>query len=76
MSVTITYLRQNIYKLFDHVFETGIPLEVNKNGKKLRIVPENKPSKLSNLKKHNLFNCKPKEILNLDWSDTWEEKFI
>ncbi|WP_257236354.1 type II toxin-antitoxin system Phd/YefM family antitoxin [Nostoc sp. 'Peltigera malacea cyanobiont' DB3992] len=37
--VTLTELSNNIERLLDEVLETGIPLEINKNGKFLKIVP-------------------------------------
>jgi hypothetical protein len=38
-TVTPTQLRANIYNLLDEVLETGIPLEIRKGDKKLKIVP-------------------------------------
>jgi len=40
--VTLTELSNNIDRLLDEVLETGIPLEINKNGKLLKIVPMEK----------------------------------
>jgi len=40
MAMSASELRQNIYNLLDEVLETGIPLEIERKGKKLRIVPE------------------------------------
>jgi len=68
MQVTITKLRQNIYKLLDQVAETGIPIEINRKGKTLKIVRADKPGKLKNLKKRDVLNCKPEEIVSMDWS--------
>jgi prevent-host-death family protein len=68
MQVTITKLRQNIYKLLDQVAETGIPIEINRNGKTLKITRTDKPSKLKNLKKRDVLNCEPEEIVSMDWS--------
>ena len=36
--VTLTELSNNIDRLLGMVLETGIPLEINKNGKLLKIV--------------------------------------
>lgn len=36
-TVTPTELRSNIYNLLDEVLDSGIPLEINKGGRKLRI---------------------------------------
>ena len=48
-TVSPTELRSNIYKLLDEVLTSGVPLEINKGGKLLRIVPVAKSNKLANL---------------------------
>jgi len=48
-TVTPTELRANIYKLLDEVLETGVPLEIKKGNKCLRIVPVEQGKKLQNL---------------------------
>ena len=48
-TITVTELRKNIYKLLDEVLNTGIPLEINKRGKKLKIIPGGRANKLENL---------------------------
>lgn len=50
-SITPTQLRKNLYNLLDEVLETGIPLEINRGGKRLRITPVEKVNKLQQLKK-------------------------
>jgi len=72
MKITASTLRQNIYRLLDQVLDTGIPLEVERKGKKLKIVPEDKRSKLSNLKGHNIMKCEPDELVHMDWSSEWK----
>jgi len=37
--MTASKLRQNIYRALDEVIETGVPLEIERKGKRLRIVP-------------------------------------
>ena len=41
-TVTPTELRANIYNLLDEVLDTGVPLEIKKGDKRLRIVPAEK----------------------------------
>ena len=48
-TVTPTELRANIYQLLEEVLQTGIPLEINKGDRKLRIVPVERVNKLQNL---------------------------
>ncbi len=73
MKVTSTQLRQNIYKLLDEVLSTGVPLEIERNGKMLKIIAETPSSKLKNITPmKNLINCKPEELENIDWSKEWQ----
>ncbi len=48
-TVTPTELRANIYKLLEEVLNSGIPLEINKGNRRLRIVPVKPVDKLQNL---------------------------
>ncbi len=72
MFITISELRQNIYKLLDRVAETGIPIEINRKGKKLKIIAERKVSKLDRLKKREGLSCNPEDLVHIDWSGEWK----
>ena len=48
MQVTITKLRQNLFRLMDKVL-SGETVEFTYKGATLQVVPENQPSKLSRL---------------------------
>ncbi|MBE9217000.1 type II toxin-antitoxin system Phd/YefM family antitoxin [Plectonema cf. radiosum LEGE 06105] len=66
--VTLTELSNNIERLLDEVLETGISLEINKNGKLLRIIPVEKKDKLSNLTfKPNVIQGNPDDLVNISW---------
>ncbi len=71
MQVTPTELRKNLFKLLDRVAETGQPLEINRNGIILRIVPQQKISKLQRLKKHRTMQCAPETIIENNWEEAW-----
>ncbi|MEW6490538.1 MAG: type II toxin-antitoxin system Phd/YefM family antitoxin [Thermodesulfobacteriota bacterium] len=72
MTVTASRLRENIYRLLDQVLETGVPLEVERKGKVLRIVPGEPGGKLANLVRRNDFlRCDPEELVHVDWSGEW-----
>ena len=73
MKVTASKLRENIYSILDEVLETGTPVEVIRKGKVLKIVPEQKPDKLSRLKKRNYLVGDPEDIVHMDWSAEWTE---
>ncbi|MGV0108063.1 Antitoxin [Nostoc sp. DSM 114160] len=66
--VTLTELSNNIEYLLDEVLETGIPLEINKNGKLLKIVPLEKQDKLQNLTfKSDAIQGNPDDLVNINW---------
>ncbi len=67
-TITVTEFRGNIFKLLDEVLRTGVPIEVNKGGKKLRIVPAEVSSKLQNLvSRPEVINGDPEDLVNTTW---------
>jgi prevent-host-death family protein len=42
-TITVTELRANIYNLLEEVLATGVPLEINKGGRKLRTILNHYP---------------------------------
>jgi prevent-host-death family protein len=69
--VTVSELRQNIYQLLDQVLDTGVPLEIERRGKTLRIVPEPPLDKLDNLKRRDCLVGDPEDLVHMDWSQEW-----
>jgi prevent-host-death family protein len=66
--ITPTQLRQNLYNLLDEVLNTGIPLEINRGGKLLRIMPVEKVDKLKRLKKRpDVIVGNPDDLINITW---------
>jgi hypothetical protein len=72
MTVTVSGLRQNIYRLLDRVIETGQPLEVKRGDRLLKIVVDKPPSKLARLTTHKCVRGNPEDIVHLDWSKEWK----
>jgi hypothetical protein len=72
MSISATKLRQNLYNILDKVIDTGIPAEIERKGHILKIVPDNQKSKLERLENHDCLNCKPEEIIEIDWYKEWK----
>lgn len=67
-TVTPTELRANIYKLLEEVIDTGIPLEINKGSKRLRIVPVEQGQKLQNLiPRANVIQGDPEDLASISW---------
>lgn len=74
MAITASELRQNIYRLLDEVAETGVPLEIERKGKRLRIVPADEPlSKLDRIKGNpDYIVGDPDDLIDMNWIQYWE----
>ena len=70
--MTASKLRENIYQVLDRVIHTGVPVEINRKGKILKIIPPNGKKRLTRLKKHNVINGKPESVVHIDWSGEWK----
>lgn len=67
-----TALRANLYRLLDQVLETGVPIEIERNGERLRIAPIERSDALSRLKPHpDSIIGDPEDLVHLDWSAEW-----
>jgi len=73
MRVSASKLRENIYSILDEVLESGVPVEIKRKGKLLRIVPEKPKSKLSRLKKRDCIVGDPEDLVHMDWLEHWSE---
>jgi antitoxin (DNA-binding transcriptional repressor) of toxin-antitoxin stability system len=75
MRITVSRLRENIYRLLDQVLETGEPLEVERNGRLLRIVPVDpavRPGLLERLfPRPDWITGDPEDLVHIDWSSEW-----
>lgn len=52
--LTVTALRQNLFNVIDHVLATGEPVEIERHGKRLLLVPEQGAGKLARLRRRPL----------------------
>jgi len=67
-TITITELRTNIYNLLEEVLTTGIPLEINKGGRKLQIIPVEKVNKLHTLPhRSEIIQGNPDDLVSMQW---------
>ncbi len=67
-SITASQLEANIIKYLDEVLNTGVSLEIVKEGKKLQITPVDKVDKLKNLvSRPNVINGNPDDLVNISW---------
>lgn len=73
MAVTASELRQDVYRLLDQVLETGEPLEIERKGRKLRIVAADTGSKLDRLVGNPGYIIgDPDDFVHIDWSEYWK----
>ena len=72
MAITASRLRANVYKLLDQVLETGTPVDIERRGRRLRIVPADSKGRLERLiQRPRYLKVDPESIVHLDWSDEW-----
>jgi hypothetical protein len=71
MPIKPSQLREDIYRILDRVLETGVPVEIERGGKLLKIIPAEPRSKLANLKPREYLLSDPEELVHLDWSGEW-----
>lgn len=73
--ITVTQLRGNIYNIIDEVLTKGESVEIERKGKKLRLVSMEKTSKLDKLTLHpGTIIGDPEDLVEMDWSTEWNEK--
>jgi hypothetical protein len=85
MAVSATQLRQNIYAILDEALATGKPVEIERKGKILQIVPEAPPAeetdeefrkefpRLARLKNHHSVIGDIEDLVNVTWSHDFSE---
>ena len=73
MSISLSALRQDLFKSVDQVIATGIPLEVKRKGRIVKIIVEDKKDKLANLTPHDCIVDDPEDLVNLHIPH-WDEE--
>jgi hypothetical protein len=67
-----TDLRKDIYKILDRILATGKPVEIERKGRILRIVPvESVPAVQRVRQIEDLIVGDPAGLEHLDWSGEW-----
>ncbi len=72
MKVTASKLRENVYRLLDQVLATGVPIEIERRGRLLKLVPVEPTSKLAALEPRPFLAAEPESLVHLDWSGEWK----
>lgn len=72
--VTPSQLRQDIYRLIDRVLDTGEPLEIERKGRRLLLMPEEPAAdRLAAIHTNpGVIVGEPEELVSLDWSGEWD----
>ena len=71
--VTPSQLRQDIYRLIDRVLETGEPLEIERKGRRLRLVPDVPVDRLDRIRANPAAIVgDPEDLVSLDWAADWD----
>ena len=74
MAISVTKLRANLYEIVDRVIETGVPVEIERKGEKIRLERAKPKSKLQKLARNpNTIVGDPEDIVHMDWSSEWSE---
>ena len=71
MAITASALRNNVYRLLDRVAEGGGPLTIKRRGRLLKIICTDRPTKLSQLSRHDCIKGDPDDLVHIDWSKEW-----
>ena len=67
-TVTPTELRKNIYTILDDILNKDMPVEIIRNGRRLRIEPVERENKLKNLvRRPECMACDPEELASVSW---------
>ena len=67
-TITVTELRGNIYNLLEEILATGIPLEVKKGERKLRIAPVEPVDKFADMEfRPDVINGDPEDLVHIEW---------
>ena len=77
MRVTATKFKQNLDQILDSILSNGKPVEIEKKGQIIKLVPiktKGKKSKLMNLEPHDTIVGDPESIIHIDWSKEWQEQ--
>jgi hypothetical protein len=72
MVVKPSQLRANLYRFLDRVLRTGEPIEIDRAGKRLLLVPKEKKGKLDNLIRRDVIVGDPEDLVHLDWFKEWK----
>jgi hypothetical protein len=63
--ITLTTLRQRLFQVADRVLHTGVPVAIERRGKRLLLAPERvTTSRIANLKRRKLIRGDAESLVN------------
>ena len=72
-ALNLTTLRKRLYRVVDQVLETGVPVEIERRGRKLLIIRADQPvSKLARLKRRHGIVGDPDDLVEVKVGE-WHE---
>ena len=71
MRITASKLRESVYNLLDQVLESGVPLEIERKGRVLKIVPDQRRTILDRVIRRDYIVGNPDDIVSVDWTAEW-----
>ena len=72
-TVSGSNIQRDILGLLDKVAKTGVPVEIERKGKRLLISPAEKRRNLDCLDEHPDFIIgDPDDLVHIDWSQEWK----
>lgn len=76
--ISASQLRQDIYRLLDRVLETGEPLEIERSGQRLIVIPAPAhltvatQARLQGIRPHpDAVTGDPADLVDVGWADAW-----
>jgi len=70
--LSLTALRQKLFKVADRVLHTGVPVAINRRGRRLLLAPDGGTSRLAHLRRRKLIKGDPESLVGLKVSE-WRE---
>lgn len=71
--LTASKLREDIYRVLDDVLATGEPVAIERNGRRLRIVADESPTRIGKLvRRPGVVVGDSGDLVHLDWSGEWQ----
>jgi antitoxin (DNA-binding transcriptional repressor) of toxin-antitoxin stability system len=68
-----TQLRIELYRVLDRILETGEEVEIERNGRLLRISPKKAAGAWDRLvERPGAVRGSPDDLVDIDWSDEWK----